>query len=134
MAQALAATDKAAALGLLDEAFRELEGLRARGRVSQFASISGVAGGLLPIVEQVDPDRLPEYLARAVALRPPQNEGKDLSWIPEQAAPLAMMVARYDRSSRCPGHPARSRKPGKGLVVLRRRRSQDQSRPLRLKR
>ena len=52
---------------------------------------------MLPIVEQVDPDRLPEYLARAVALRPPQSEGKELSFIPEQAAPLAMMVARYDR-------------------------------------
>jgi hypothetical protein len=40
---------------------------------------------------------LPEYLARAVALRPQQNEGKNLSFIPEQGAPLAMMVARYDR-------------------------------------
>ncbi len=97
MAQAVAATDKAAALGLLDEAFSQLEGLRARGRVSQFASISGAAAGLLPIAEQVDPDRLPEFLARAVALRPPQRDGKDLSLIPEQCAPLAMMVARYDR-------------------------------------
>ena len=71
--------------------------MRTRGRVSQFASISGVAGGLLPIVEDIDPNRLPEYLSRAVALRRPENEGKDPSWIPEQCAPLAMMVARYDR-------------------------------------
>jgi hypothetical protein len=97
MAEALAASDKPTALGLLDEAFRELEALRARGRISQFASVSGVAGGLLPIVEQVDADLLPEYLARAIALRPPQNEGKGLSLIPEQTAPLAMMVARCDR-------------------------------------
>jgi hypothetical protein len=97
MAQALAASDKSAALHLLDEAFTELERLRARGRTSQFASISGVAGGLLPVVEQVDPSRLAEFLARALALRPPQGGLSERTFLPEQPAMLAIMVARYDR-------------------------------------
>lgn len=97
IAQTVASSDTAAARKLLDEAYDELDGLAARGRVSQFASIAGVAGGLLPIVEQLDPTRLPGFLARALALRPPQTERSEESWIPEHVAPLAMMVARYDR-------------------------------------
>ena len=63
MAKALAPADRAAALKLIDEAYTELDQLRARGRISQFASISNVAGGLLPIVEEIDHSRLPEFLA-----------------------------------------------------------------------
>ncbi len=96
MAQAIA-SDKSAALQLLDDAYAELEHLVNRGWTSQFASICGVAGRLLPIVEQVDASRLPEYLARALALRPSAGGRNDHAYVPEQAASLAMMVARYDR-------------------------------------
>ena len=82
---------------LLDDAYAELESLVDRGWTSQFASISGVAGRLLPVVEQVDASRLPEYLARALALRPPAGGRNDHAFIPEQPASLAMSVARYDR-------------------------------------
>jgi hypothetical protein len=97
MAQAIATSDKPAATRLLGEAYAELERLAAQGWTSQFASICGVAGGLLPVAEQVDAARLPEFLARALALRPPTGGRNEGSWIPEQAASLAMMVARYDR-------------------------------------
>ena len=118
MAQALAATDKTAALGLLDEAFSQLEGLRARGRVSQFASISGAAAGLLPIVEHVDPDRLPEYLARAVALRPPQSDGKDLSFIPEQCCTAGDDGGSLRPRSRRPDHRSPTSKTWEGSRCL----------------
>lgn len=97
MAKSLASSDRATALQLIDEAYTELDRLRARGRISQFASIAVVAGGLLPIVEEIDAGRLPEFLARAILLRPPQAEWDYGSWIPDQTAQLAMMVARYDR-------------------------------------
>jgi len=97
MAKSLASSDRAAALRLIDEAYTELDQLRARGRISQVASISGVAGGLLPIVAEIDASRLPEFLARAIALRPAPGEWSESSWVPEQNAQLGMMVARYDR-------------------------------------
>ncbi len=97
MAGAIAQAEKTTALRLLDEAYTELERQRARGRVSQFCTIAGVAGGLLPIVEQVDASRLPEYLSRAIALRPLPGAWSEGSYIPNQNARLAMMVARYDR-------------------------------------
>ncbi len=82
---------------LLDDAYAELESLVNRGWTSQFASISGVAGRLLPVVEQVDASRLPEYLARTLALRSPAGGRNNQAFIPEQPASLAMSVARYDR-------------------------------------
>jgi len=97
MAKAVAPPDRAAAINLLDEAYTGLDQLRARGRISQFASIAIVAGGLLPIVEETDASRLPEFVARAIAMRPALGERSEGSYIPEQYAQLAMMVARYDR-------------------------------------
>ena len=91
------ASDRPSALKLLDDAYAELESLVDRGWTSQFASISGVAGRLLPVVEQVDASRLPEYLARALALRSPAGGRNNQAFIPEQPASLAMSVARYDR-------------------------------------
>jgi hypothetical protein len=97
IAQSLAFTDRARALQFIGEAYTELEQLRSQGRVSQFASISTVAGGLLPIVEQIDGSRLPEFLARAICLRLAPDYSDHGGFIPEQNAQLAMMVARYDR-------------------------------------
>jgi protocatechuate 3,4-dioxygenase beta subunit len=97
MASAIAASDKPAANRLLDEAYAKLEQLAANGWTSQFASICGVAGALLPVVEQVDASRLPDVMARALALRPPTGGRNESAYIPEQTASLAMAVARYDR-------------------------------------
>lgn len=96
MAEAVA-SDRDAALGLLDAAYAELEALADRGWTSQFASISGIAGRLLRAVEHADASRLPEFLARALALRPPAGGRNDHAFFPEQAAGLAITVAPYDR-------------------------------------
>jgi protocatechuate 3,4-dioxygenase beta subunit len=96
MAQSIAA-DRDKALSLLDAAYAELGHLADRGWTSQFATIGGVAGRLLPVVERVDAARLPEFLARALALRPPAGGRNDHAFFPEQAADLAIGVARYDR-------------------------------------
>jgi len=72
IAQKLAATDKAGATELLETAYRELDHLAERGRTSTLLHGNAqIASGLLPIVEEVVPKRLPEFLARAISLREP---------------------------------------------------------------
>ena len=56
------------------------------------------AAGLLPIVEQVDPTLVREYLWRTLAMRPPLRSGDDRDGIPLIAGTrVAAMVACYDR-------------------------------------
>ena len=70
IAQKLAATDKAGALELLETALRELEARAVRGETSTLHGNAKIAGALLPIVEEVVPERLPEFLAtNALAAR-----------------------------------------------------------------
>ena len=99
MAQAIAATDKAAAIELIDEAYSALDQITASGETAIIPGTE-VGAGLLPIVEQVAPDRLGEYLARTLALRPAQGDptgraGNATTW---STSALAMMIARYDRA------------------------------------
>jgi hypothetical protein len=57
------------------------------------------AAGLLPLVEQVDARRLPEFLWRTLALRPPIPGPKGRDGISDlAAASVAAMAARYDRA------------------------------------
>jgi protocatechuate 3,4-dioxygenase beta subunit len=99
MAQAIAATDRTAAVRLLDEAFVDLERLAAQHLETGQPSPLTVATGLLPAVEQVAPDRLPEFLGRALLLRRPRGDetAPDEPQLARSTAVLAMMVARYDR-------------------------------------
>ncbi len=55
---------------------------------------------MLPIVEQIEPDRLAEFLARTLALRPAQGDptGHEGNATASSTAALAMMIARYDRA------------------------------------
>ncbi len=56
------------------------------------------AAGLLPVVEQVDPSLVREYLWRTLAMRPPLRSGDARDGIPLVAGTrVAAMVARYDR-------------------------------------
>jgi hypothetical protein len=100
MAGIVAKTDRAAAEGLLRDAFDVLEN-RPGGRPTPappgyrtMYSRPGVAAVLLPVAEAIDPGLVPEYLARALALRPPY-QGGELFALTD--APLAFLVARYDR-------------------------------------
>ncbi len=97
IAQKLVATDKAGAVELLETAYQELDHLAERGRTSELKGNAQIASGLLPIVEEVAPERLPDFLARTLSLREPWlDAGNGLSRT-EEIAKLAMLVARYDR-------------------------------------
>jgi hypothetical protein len=99
MAQAIAATDKVGARRLIRDAYRGLEGLAAREQPLARNGALDVAAGLLPVVEQVEPERLPEFLGRTLALRGPSGDQADPGEVAtvRSKALLAMMVARYDR-------------------------------------
>jgi hypothetical protein len=95
----LAATDrdKTRARRLLDEAYDELDRLAETGRTSPMYTNATVAGALLPVVEQVAPDRLPEFLARTLMLREPRRDDSDEASSVHNTAMLAMLIGRYDR-------------------------------------
>ena len=104
MALALATTkkDRAGATALLAEAFELLE-RTAGGKDDMWDGLAmacTVAASLLPIVEQVDPTLVREYLWRTLALRPAWRSGDARDEIPLIAGTrVAAMVARYDREA-----------------------------------
>jgi hypothetical protein len=59
-----------------------------------------VASSLLPIVEQVEPERLGEFLGRAVLMRRARGDqtASGESGLARATVLLAMLAARYDRS------------------------------------
>jgi protocatechuate 3,4-dioxygenase beta subunit len=98
MAQAIAAADRPAAIRLIDEAYAALDRIAASGESTSYPA-ADVGATLLPIVEQIEPDRLAECVAHTLALRPTQGdatarEGNATAW---GTAALAMVLARYDR-------------------------------------
>jgi hypothetical protein len=103
IAQKLAATDKAGATELLKTAYRELDHLAERGRTSTLLHGNAqIASGLLPIVEEVVPERLPEFLARALSLREPwldagNGVGKDQQFAIDPIGTLDMGLNVADK-------------------------------------
>ncbi len=99
MAQAIAGADRAGASRLISDAYHGLEALAAGGQPVARNDALNVAAGLLPIVEQIEPERLAEYLGRTLALRPASRNQTDPSEVTTawRKAVLVMMVARYDR-------------------------------------
>ena len=99
MARAIAATDRAAAVRLLDDAFAELERVAARESDLGEPSAMVVAAALLPAVERAAPDRLGELIGRAVLLRHARGDQTAAGEyaLARHTAQLAMLVARYDR-------------------------------------
>jgi hypothetical protein len=98
MAQEIAATDKAAAVRLIDEAYAVLDQLAAADRPA-YPGVVEVAAALLPIVERVDPDRLAEFLGHTLAMRLPRGDqtDRDETVRARTTVALSTMVARYDR-------------------------------------
>jgi hypothetical protein len=106
MAQTLAKTNPKEAEKLLREAFAQLAAHAASGedRFDGLHDAASVAASLLPVAESIDPQLVPEFLWRAVALRhPPQEKAtrpttelENLN-APGRDAALAMALARYDR-------------------------------------
>jgi tetratricopeptide (TPR) repeat protein len=102
MAQALSALDKKVAAELLDDGFGVLSRLvdDGRDRYNGAWCACTVAAALLPTVESVDPELVPEFLWRAMSFRLPRSgQAPAESGLTAQAdATLTMMLARYDRS------------------------------------
>jgi hypothetical protein len=93
--------DYATASRLLDEAFAVLdEAVSSNHDDWNGLGMACTAGaGLLPIIEQVDALRLPEFLWRTLALRPPIPGPNGRDGISDlAAAQVAAMAARYDRA------------------------------------
>ncbi len=78
MASELAATDPAAAKGLLDEAFAGLSKVGSEGSGVNPPSGSNIMAALLPVVERLEPDRLQERLWLVAACRAPLAEQPDI--------------------------------------------------------
>lgn len=97
IAQRLAATDKPGAVELLETAYRELDHLADRAQTSTLHGNAQIASALLPIVEVVVPERLPEFLARTLSLREPWVDTGNGVHKADEIALLTMMIARYDR-------------------------------------
>jgi hypothetical protein len=93
--------DPASASRLLDDAFAVLDGavLADKDDWDGLGMACTAAAGLLPIIEQVDASRLPEFLWRVLALRPPIPGPHGRDGIADTAAArVAAMAARYDRA------------------------------------
>ncbi|HJT32651.1 MAG TPA: carboxypeptidase regulatory-like domain-containing protein [Pirellulales bacterium] len=72
VAHAQAATNQELAARLLEDAYGLLEQSLAEGTADEGDSACGTAAALLVMVERVDPKKLDQYLARALAMRPPR--------------------------------------------------------------
>ena len=74
-----------------------------QGRTEQHGEPPATAASLLPAAEAIDPDLVPEYLARSLALRRPTaapEADPSQGWFLNQTtARLAMRLARYDHAT-----------------------------------
>ncbi len=102
MALRLSEARKEAAREVLASAYESLERSShiIQPKPNSLYYFCSVAAALLPVAEQVDPGLVDEYLWRSLAMRRPHPWEADLNGrMPGQAdAPLAMMLARYDRA------------------------------------
>ncbi|WP_435007318.1 hypothetical protein P12x_004645 [Tundrisphaera lichenicola] len=94
MALAVADVKKSEATAWLRESFDLLAGRAASPLPSSETTQvpAAVAAALLPVVERVDPNLVPEFFWRAVSFHKPSVEN-------QAEATFAMLLARYDRST-----------------------------------
>jgi hypothetical protein len=105
MAQSLARSQPAVATELLHKAFALLQAhVEAGGdHFNGYCGAASVAGCLLPVAEQIDPQLVPEFFWRALSFRsPPPAEDGSGSMSEMADAALAMVLARYDRAAARP--------------------------------
>ncbi len=99
-ADAVRPFSSARAASLINEAFEELE--RVPSMSGQIARVPAAAIGfsILPVVESISPERLPELMRRSLALRRPQPWpellGGEVARLEEEVS-LALFAARFDR-------------------------------------
>lgn len=99
VAKAIAATRPADARKHVEEAIAELGG-RATEEPGQSAEPNAACliAGCLPLVEQLMPERVGEYLWLVLACRAPRGDEPDLAQV-RTLANLAGLVARFDRAA-----------------------------------
>jgi hypothetical protein len=99
MAKGLAEKDRPEAIKVFREAFALLNRLAADGeaRFNNMFDGATLAGSLLPEIERLSPELVPEFLWEAVALRHPEKDGATYSQQQEADLSLAAVLARYDR-------------------------------------
>ena len=89
IARELAARDRPAAVRLLETAYDALDRSAGRGSLATLHSNPRIAAGLLPIAEEIAPERLAEFLARTLSLREPWlDEGGGASNADQAVAPV----------------------------------------------
>ncbi len=101
MARSLAASDRPAAAVMLGAALSYLEFAMDESPLESHRyrdEVTEMAAALIPCCEQVAPDRISEYIWRAVALRPPRSGGlQDFSHA-RACKSLGIALSFYDRS------------------------------------
>ncbi|MDB5388079.1 MAG: hypothetical protein JWM11_3725 [Planctomycetaceae bacterium] len=101
MAEALVAKDRAASSDLIEKAFQALQSRsgKPRDRLSSQYTAGEVAGSLLPTIEKLDSQRIPESIWRCLALLEPiVSDPQNLFWTTEDKCRLALFVGLYDVS------------------------------------
>lgn len=99
VAHGLAAKDRGAAAGLLEEAYSFLDHAAQLGPTQYGRRDEALtAAALLPVAERLDPALVEGYLRRALSLRVPRPAAGDSARNQDaRLADLAAMIARYDR-------------------------------------
>ncbi len=72
-----------------------MEGLDRRMAASKSTLVLRTSAVTLPMVEQIDPALVPEYLWRTITMRPARGEPSDGDW--RVANELVLLLAWYDR-------------------------------------
>jgi hypothetical protein len=122
VAHGVAAKDRAAAAGLLEEAYGLLERAGQLGPTQHgwISSAALTAAALLPVAEKIDVTLVEGYFWRAISLREPWPALGDPAWNHDRhLEELAAMVARYDRAiARDLLWPLAGRLPVSGLASM----------------
>ncbi|HJT36030.1 MAG TPA: carboxypeptidase-like regulatory domain-containing protein [Pirellulales bacterium] len=100
VADAQAGADPDRASKRIEEAYALLEQSLDEGTAGTQYSTCGTAAALLVMVERVNPAMLEHYLARALAMRPPQPaRGDPGAWYESEIAQMALAIVPYDRQT-----------------------------------
>ncbi len=95
LADGLSTSDRTAASAALDQALREIDSIDHRDLSHLYGP--NPAASILPLVEQIAPERVAEFFWRAVALHSPLDDPRTDFGRDEPLAAEALLLSRYDR-------------------------------------
>jgi hypothetical protein len=94
LADGLSASDRTGASAALDQALRELDSINHQNASPYDAN---AAGSILPLVEQIAPDRVAEVFWRSVAVHAPLDDPRTDFGRDDPLPAEALLLCRYDR-------------------------------------